>query len=96
MSDEWTPVTKHFKSTDAMWWKEYTGKKPNTVRLMDTPPWVVIESLEAGAETRIEVTNALTGRKFTRQLVDVTAAGEMLGKYLVIFSWQHDPEDVAR
>ncbi len=76
---------------------EENGKKPNTQRLLSRAD---VEEVEIWWKTRsaprkIEMhdnttrVGLLNPRIFKRTLTDVRSVGELLGKFMFVFSWSH-------
>lgn len=88
-----------FKSVPDFWKREYHGFKPNTVRLLDIMQegveriGAVHLALKQGGCATIGIVNTADGRIFYRRLTDITLAGELLGKELVVLSWRHEDGD---
>lgn len=73
-----------FTSLPEFFEREASGAKPNTVRVMGKG-----EADRALHATRISVLCAGEPRKVDAPLTDVCHAGEICGKVLVVFSWDH-------
>lgn len=71
-----------FSSLPEFFEREQDGRKPNTVRIMDTG-----EAVRAFYAKRIHVTCVGESRAFEAPLTDVCDAGEVCGKHLIVFSW---------
>ena len=79
-----------FKSTNEFFQKEKDGRKPNTVRFLDKNElFFALKLWNCGTLKRIRIVldDAERSDSFERELTDVTWAGGLLGKNLVIFSW---------
>jgi hypothetical protein len=84
-----------FKSKMPFFEKEQCGDKANTVRLMtDDEAKLVRSKWQRGEMSRISIVDATRNFKelheFNRLLTDVSFTGEILGLYMVIFSWRHE------
>ncbi len=81
-----------FRSYPSMYEKEESGKKPNTVRILDSyEASQVFENWEKLKYIRImEEGRHTRSRSFTRELTDITEVGELLGKEVFVFSWRHE------
>ena len=81
--------TIHFKS-DGYWYaKEKSGKKPNTVRLLDPLQRSQVEqwfSTNDPAYIRI-VNKDYEWESFERILTDVSCVGQIAGYFVYVFSW---------
>ena len=76
-----------FKSVPAMFYKEKSGKKPNTLRKKDLADerFIQLGAMAAVYEYgTIEITNTATGECFRREITDVTTWEDW-----VIISWKH-------
>ncbi len=83
-----TVSTIIFRSTPAMYKKEESGVKPNTVRILDSCE--VSQMIEKWEELKyIRIEERGHDRSFTRELTDITEVGELLGKKIFVFSWRH-------
>ena len=82
-----TPPTIIFKSTNEFYIKEESGIKPNTVRQVDSSELRYIENADL-----ITIYNITTRHHFTRQITDLSLLGNILGKPLIVISW--DPNEV--
>lgn len=78
-----------FRSDIRFFGAERDGFKPNTARLLsydelaDFRQW---QGVTHPQKIRIE---KKSGSAFTREIVHICEAGELLGQYLVIISWRH-------
>jgi len=79
-----------FKSDTNMYVLEESGKKPNTVRLLDRDE---VKKLELGTDSEpkhITIKHESTGMRFGRELTNISVIGELCGKTIVVFSWKHE------
>lgn len=79
-----------FKSDTNMYVLEESGKKPNTVRVLDREE---MEKLRLGTDSEpkhITIKHEPTGMRFGRELIDISIIGELCGKTIVVFSWKHE------
>jgi len=75
-----------FKSAERWYGLEESGRKPNTVRIMDATP---DESYSVQAGDRIRICLAHDPAVyFERDLTDVSVIGDICGKYLLVWSWR--------
>jgi hypothetical protein len=88
MSDNGAPMTITFKSTLERFEKERSGAKPNTVRVMNAPPYDFIDALNGWLECRIIIKCTDSLAQIERTLTDVSVVGEFCGKCLVVWSWR--------
>jgi len=78
-----------FKSIPEFWEKEFSGKKPYTVRLLDKVDFLLLQDmLDEHSNLLIEIRSTETECSFVREVRDVSLFGEFLGKYLVGIAWQ--------
>jgi len=84
-----------FKSTNEFWKKEHSGKKPYTVRFLDsTESYLLCDVYEKYKDNLlIEIINTGTGYSFTRKIRDITYFGQILGKYLIGIAWEIEEND---
>ncbi len=82
--------TVYFKSTSVNYWKEITGHKSNTIRLL-TPDeneefisWVEYNKYKYITICRSDDTT----KEFTRAISDITKIGELLGNTIYVISWR--------
>lgn len=80
--DHPSPPTIVFKSTNEFYIKEESGIKPNTARQVDSFELRYIEKADL-----ITIENIDTGQHFTRQITDLSLLGNILGKPLIVISW---------
>jgi len=78
-----------FKSEKKMYDLEKSGKKTNTVRVLDRDEMEKLR-LSESTPTRIVIKNAVTERGFERDITDISVIGELCGKTIVVFSWKHE------
>lgn len=76
------PPTVIFKSTNEFYIKEELGVKSNTARQVDSDELRYIENADL-----ITIYNIDTGQHFTRQISDLSLLGNILGKPLIVISW---------
>ena len=78
-----------FRSTSKMYALEKSGKRPNTVRLLDRDD---VEDLLLGKSepSYIVIRNSVTEQQFERELTNISVIGELCGKTIVVFSWRHE------
>ena len=86
--------TIFFKSTPDFFYREEEGKKPNTTQVISEKEWYELVEMDAKEEIRyIKVEHPqVPESNFTRELTDVCIVGDILGFYLVVFSWKHKVE----
>jgi L-rhamnose mutarotase len=77
--------TIYFEGTEALFQKEKSGRKNNTVRVLSEQEhnailWKAIKD--------IEITNPATNESFAREITDVSRIGTMCGRSIVVFSWR--------
>jgi hypothetical protein len=75
--------TIFFKSIPAMYKKERSGEKPNTVRVIENDE--IVQHVEDFH--KINITNIHTNENFTRTLEDVSTS-LIKGTRIFIFSWR--------
>lgn len=69
---------------------EENGKKPNTQRLLNRDEYRTISAWLGNKDTKyIEIHENNSVESFTRTLTDVRSVGELLGKHMMVFSWEH-------
>lgn len=97
-----------FKSDGYFYRLEKSGLKPNTVRLLTKEERRQIKPDEDTYEVehikriRIETNRTLGQSKrkelepFERKLTSIEQIGELLGRYLYVFSWRHEEEGHVR
>jgi len=80
------------KSEQDVYSKEKDGRKPNTERILNKKEydqmWNWLRDYKDKTK-KIHVESMLDS--FERQLMDVSVIVEILGNYLVVFSWKHVP-----
>jgi len=77
-----------FKSVPEFWEKEFSDRKPYTVRLLDRVDTLLLQDmLDEHDNLLIEIQNTETEQSFTREVRDVSLLGKFLGKYLVGIAW---------
>ncbi|MCK4529284.1 hypothetical protein KAW18_18125 [candidate division WOR-3 bacterium] len=76
------PPTIILRSTNEFYIKEESGIKPNTVRQVDSVELRYIEKADL-----ITIENIDTGQHFTQQITDLSLLGNILGKPLIVISW---------
>ena len=81
------PPSVEFKSTDEFYKKEKSGIKPTTVRVVDA-----FELRYAEVAIFITIIDTATGDHFTRKITDLSLLGNVLGKPLIVISW--NPNEV--
>lgn len=92
-------IVASFTSWPKFYELEHDGRKPNTVRILSQREYEdagsAARAVEEAAEyddppkpAEIRITNDDTGASFTRRLTDVSLVGELLGKYIVVYSWE--------
>ncbi len=79
LSNDWETII--FKSVPAMFEKEKTGKKSNTVRRLNTEDSKQLHEAEPYLKT-ICIKNTETGETFHRKLTDITEWYD-----ITVFSW---------
>jgi len=79
LSDDWETIT--FESVPAVFEKEKTGKKSNTVRRLNTEDSKQFHEAEPYIKT-ICIENTETGERFYRQRTDITEWYD-----IIVFSW---------
>jgi len=77
-----------FKSIPEFWEKEFSGKKPYTVRLLSEEEYKLSGIHGMHDKLFIEIQNTETKQSFIREVKDVSLLGEFLGKYLVGIAWR--------
>ena len=78
--------TVYFKSEEAMYLKEQTGRKCNTVRVLseierNIVMWNNIDTIH------IDCLGSMA--RFDRDLTDISFVGKLLGVYIAVFSWHN-------
>jgi len=84
-----------FRSSPDMYDLESGGRKPNTVRILDSDDGkldLAKEALASGRAAYIAIERTSGGETFCRRLADVTRVGELLGKSVWVLSWQHEDD----
>ncbi len=77
-----------FRSTPSMYEKEESGKKPNTVRILDDDEALPIMTM--GEDLTCIRIERWDHHGFTRELIDISVVGRLLGKTICVFSWRHE------
>ena len=90
--------TIHFNSKAVFYAKERSGKKPNTIRLLSGTEALRLEvwRRERGIKEIVIHCAEDPWEYFRRKLIDITCVGEILGRYLYVFSWEHKEEQNGR
>jgi len=79
-----------FVSTSHYYELEASGQKQNTVRLLSKSEYgELAESRRSLKKIRI-VHRVFIDVSFERRLTDISRIGELVGHYLVVFSWRHE------
>jgi hypothetical protein len=76
------PPSVEFKSTGEFYKKEKSGIKPNTVRVVNA-----FGLRYAEVAVFITIIDTATGDHFTRKITDLSLLGNVLGKPLIVISW---------
>jgi L-rhamnose mutarotase len=76
--------TIYFEETEALFKKEKSGRKNNTVQVLSEQEhnivlWKAIND--------IEITNPSTNESFAREITDISRIGTICGRFIVVFSW---------
>lgn len=82
--------TIYFKSDPIYFWREITGSKSNTVRML-TPEEneEFISFIEYNKNKYINICRSDDNRKeFTRAITDITKIGEILRNLIYVISWR--------
>ncbi len=74
-------------SKDDLYYKEKHGSKRNTVRILDISEMSKVPCLDT---IRISLSDGDSNEFFTRKISDVSVVGHLLGKKMVVFSWDSD------
>ena len=83
-----------FVSTPQCYELEVIGLKLNTVRLLSKPEYVELEeNIGFLKKIRIGHNDEPAVSYFERKLTNVLQIGELVGHYLVVFSWKHEGEE---
>ncbi len=77
-----------FRSTPSLYEKEESGKKPNTVRILDDDAEALPVMMGKEDLTHIRI-ERWDHHGFTRELTDISVVGRLLGKTICVFSWRH-------
>lgn len=82
--------TIYFKSNPLFFWREITGSKSNTIRML-TPDEneELISFVEYNKYKYINICRSDDTRKeFTRAITDISKIGELLGNTIYVISWR--------
>jgi hypothetical protein len=78
-----------FKTSKEFYVKELMGDKPNTVRILSKKDTRLMAC--PGQTIRIffkKNKSIVKNKSFERELTDISIVGELLGKYVVVYSWR--------
>lgn len=81
-----------FKSGKSFFEKERSGKKPNTIRIVEYDEYKKIIKLYGAdglTKIRIELVEK-PSECFERELTDISLVGIFCGKVCFVFSWRHE------
>lgn len=84
-----------FRSTLQYYRLEISGWKSNTVRLLNKAEYEAImmdDECWKLTKIRIEHSEHPIAFSFERELTNISLIGELVGHYLVVFSWKHKGE----
>lgn len=82
--------TIYFTSSPLYFWREMTGNKSNTIRMLSTDEnEEFISWAEYNKHKYINICRSDDTRKeFTRAITDITKIGELLGNTIYVISWR--------
>jgi len=92
-----------FKSIPEFYEKERDGRKPNTERIIsyngddDFALAKCQSAMNEGRRAKVEIIctgiapeSGVTGEMFFRTITDISLVGTILGKVMVVISWEHE------
>ena len=82
--------TIYFTSSPLYFWREMTGNKSNTIRMLSAEEnEEFINFVEYNKNKYINICRSDDSRKeFTRAITDITKIGELLGNTIYVISWR--------
>lgn len=80
-----------FLSTPSNWWRERGGDKAYTMRTISDPgEWSAFATwTDFCRAKKIRIVSTGSEKSFTREVTDVTIAGEVLGTHFIGIGWRH-------